>query len=58
MFKGKYRFFCDKLSSWRAFGVSVNWDDGIYVGIYFYKYFLGIQKAYTRKQNTVKRKVI
>ena len=58
MFKGKYRFFCDKLSSLRAFGVSVNCDDGIYVGIYFYKYFLGIQKAYIRKQKTVKRKVI
>lgn len=45
----KYKFFCDKLSCWRAFGVSLNWDDGIYFGIYFYKYFFGIQKAYTKK---------
>ena len=40
----KYRFFCDKLSHWRAFGFSYNWDDGYYFGIYIYKYLVGIQK--------------
>ncbi len=53
MFKGKYCFFCDKLSQWRSFGVSYNWDDGFYFGIYFYKYFVGICKPYI-KQAVVK----
>jgi len=49
----KYKFFCDKLSHWRAFGVSYNWDDGYYFGIYIYKYFVGIQKQFI-KQAVVK----
>jgi hypothetical protein len=49
----KYSFFCDKLSWWRAFGVSVNWDDGVYFGIYFYKYFFGIQKIYVKQAMVV-----
>ena len=55
----KYSFFCDKLSCWRAFGVSFNWDDGIYMGIYFYKYFFGIHKTYVNKKTAkLKRKVL
>ena len=49
MFNNKYRFFCDKLSNWRSFGVSYNWDDGYYFGIYIYKYLIGIQKPCIRK---------
>jgi hypothetical protein len=44
-----YKFFCDKLSSWRAFGVSFNWDDGHYVGIYLFKIFVGIHKPHIKQ---------
>lgn len=56
MFKGKYRFFCDKLSHWRALGVSYNWDDGFYLGFYVHKYFIGIHKTwpYEKKEAVVK----
>ena len=30
----KYVLFCDKMSHWRSFGVSYNWDDGHYFGFY------------------------
>jgi len=51
MFKRRYCFFCDKLSYWRAFGASYNWDDGYYFGIYIYKYFIGIHKLCNRRNH-------
>lgn len=57
----KYYFFYDKLSSWRALGISFNWDDGHYAGIYLFNIFVGICKPYI-KQAVVKaedlRKVV
>jgi hypothetical protein len=49
----KYVLFCDKMSHWRSFGVSYNWDDGHYFGFYVYKYHIGIQRTLV-KQAVVK----
>ena len=58
MFNKKYHFFCDKLCDWRAFGVSYNWDDGYYIGIYIYKYFIGIHKPFIRKNWSIYKEAI
>jgi len=49
----RFKFFCDKLSYWAALGVSFNWDDGVYFGIYLIKWQIGIQ-WYQTKQAVVK----
>jgi hypothetical protein len=48
----RFKFFCDKLSGWIAFGVTLNWDDGVYFGVYIAKWLIGIQ-GYTKKQAVV-----
>ncbi len=52
----RYRFFCDKLSHWRALGISYHWDDGFYFGFYVHKYFVGICQTwpYEKKEAVVK----
>lgn len=48
----RFKFFCNKLSGWIAFGVTLNWDDGVYFGVYIAKWLIGIQ-GYTKKQAVV-----
>lgn len=48
----RFKFFCDKLSGWVALGITFNWDDGVYFGVYIAKWLIGIQ-SYTKKQAVV-----
>lgn len=48
----KFKFFCDNLTGWFAIGITFNWDDGIYFGVYIGKRLVGLQR-YTKKQAIV-----
>lgn len=39
----RFNVFCDKLSGWVAFGVTINWDDGVYFGVYIANWLVGLQ---------------
>lgn len=39
----RFKFFIDKLCGWVAFGVTLNWDDGVYFGVYIANWLVGLQ---------------
>jgi len=45
----RFKFFIDKLSGWVAFGVTLNWDDGVYFGVYIANWLVGLQSYKTKK---------
>jgi hypothetical protein len=49
----RFKFYCDKLLCWVALGISFNWDDGVYFGVYLVRWQVGIQ-WYQKKQAVVK----
>lgn len=48
----RFKFFADKLSGWIAFGITFNWDDGVYFGVYIANWLIGIQ-SYEKKKAVV-----
>jgi len=48
----KFKFFCDRLVGWMAFGITINWDDGVYFGVYIAKWLIGLQ-SYKEKKAVV-----
>jgi hypothetical protein len=41
----KFKPFVNKLSGWFAIGVTFNWDDGIYFGVYIARWLIGLQSV-------------
>jgi len=39
----RFKFICDRLSGWVALGITLNWDDGVYFGVYIANWLVGLQ---------------
>lgn len=48
----RFKFFADRLSGWIAFGITFNWDDGVYFGVYIANWLIGLQ-LYEKKEAIV-----
>lgn len=45
----RFKFFIDQLTGWVAFGITINWDDGVYFGVYIANRLVGLQFYSTKK---------
>ena len=45
----RFKLFCDRLSDWIAFGITLNWDDGVYFGVYIANWLVGLQSYKIKK---------
>jgi len=39
----RFKFICDRLYGWVALGITFNWDDGVYFGVYIANWLVGLQ---------------